>query len=295
MRTVHFVVNPIAGKGRLPFDEAMLSKYFCHDDYDLKVKVSEYPGHATLLAQESLESGAEVIVACGGDGTINEVASCLVHTDVVLAIVPIGSGNGLASSLKIPKNVSKAISLIKNGTVTQIDVAMVNGKHFLSNMGIGFDASVISNYDNSEQRRFRAYFKAVIKSIKNYRNTDKIRVEMNGATLNTSPFMFFVSNSKVMGYDFSLTRMASMQDGLLDVVIIDSLSKGEILLLGVLLLFRASHYLKKVKYHKVKELKIAFVDKRSEHMMQTDGELQNLAESEISINIKERALNVLVP
>jgi YegS/Rv2252/BmrU family lipid kinase len=295
VKSVHFIVNPIAGKGDCTIDEALLSHYFEPEYYDVCIKVSNYSGHATELAKASMLQGAQIIVACGGDGTINEVATCLVHSKLQLGIVPMGSGNGLAESLKIPRNLKKALETIKQGETNRIDVAMVNGKPFFSNMGIGFDAKVISNYNASQQRRFWAYLKAVFKSMKDFNSNERIKVEMNGKSFNTNPFMFFVSNSKVMGYDISLTRMASLQDGLLDVVIIDTLSKGEMLLVGLFILLRLNQYLKKIQYFKVKELKLAFEDSYAHHLMQADGELHNLDDAEMVVKIEEKALQVLVP
>ena len=295
MSKIHFIVNPIAGRGEAIFDKETLSGYFEPERYELTVKTSNYSGHATVLTKESLESGANIIVACGGDGTINEVASCLVHTKVLLGIIPMGSGNGLAESLDISRNVKRAVEIIKSGKINRIDVAMVNGRPFFSNMGIGFDATVISNYNASQHRRFWAYLKAVIKSIKDFKYSEKINVEMNGKSFKTRPFMFFISNSKVMGYDISLTRMASLQDGLLDVVIIDDLNKVQMLILGLFILLRLDQYLKKIQHYKVKHLKLAFEDMQNEHLMQADGELHNLIDREIFVNVKERALHVLCP
>ncbi len=295
MNKVHFIVNPIAGRGDAAFNKASLSRYFGPDQYELTVKTSNYPGHAAILAKESVDEGAEIVVACGGDGTINEVASCLVHTKVLLGIIPMGSGNGLAESLEISRNIKRAVEIIKSGKTNRIDVAMVNGKPFFSNMGIGFDATVISNYNASQHRRFWAYLKAVLKSIKDYKYNEKIKVEMDGQSFKTRPFMFFISNSKVMGYDISLTRMASLQDGLLDVVIIDDLNKLQMLFLGLIILLRLDQHVKKIQYYKVKNLKLAFEDKQSEHLMQADGELHNLVDREIFVNVEERALHVLCP
>lgn len=294
MTKVHFIVNPIAGKGSV-LDEKALSGYFDATAYEITVKTSNYAGHATKLAKESVESEVDVLVACGGDGTINEVASCLVHTPVLLGIVPMGSGNGLAESLKIPRRLKEAMEIIKKGRVSRIDVAMVNGRPFFSNMGIGFDVKVISNYNAGGQRRFWAYVKAVVRSIRDFSSKERIKVEFDQKTFKTNPFMFFVSNSKVMGYDISLTRMASLQDGLLDVVIIENLTKGEILILGLFMLLRLNQYLKKIQYFKVKELKFSFEGQGEERFMQTDGELHHLEDRQVSVSVEEGALNVLVP
>ena len=276
-------------------DLETLSDHFDPLHYRMTVKISDYAGHASKLAEESLGQGAGIVVACGGDGTINEVSSCLVRTNVPLGILPMGSGNGLAESLGIPRRLHRAIEIIKGGRTKAIDVAMVNGRPFFSNMGIGFDARVISNYHQSNGRRFWAYLRAVFKSLREFSAVERVKVELNGKTFHANPFMFFVSNSRVMGYDISLTRMASMEDGLLDVVIIENLNRGEVLLLGLLMVLKLNRYLKKVSYYKVKELKLGFDGKPADRLMQADGELHRMEVDELSVSIEERALAVLVP
>ena len=114
MKIVHFIVNPIAGKGNPDITEEYLSKYFGKENFRLVVKYSEYKGHAKVLTKQSIKEKAEIIVACGGDGTINEVGSCLVPTVIALGIIPIGSGNGLARNLKIPKSTPLPLMLAKS-------------------------------------------------------------------------------------------------------------------------------------------------------------------------------------
>ncbi len=116
MRHIHFILNPIAGSGNNNLDLALLKKHFNPEDFTIAVKPTGYKKHAIKLTQDSIAENADVIVACGGDGTINEVASCLVNSTIILGIVPIGSGNGLASNLNIPKNLNKALALIKKQT-----------------------------------------------------------------------------------------------------------------------------------------------------------------------------------
>ena len=106
---IHFIVNPIAGSGKNKIHLDLLHQFFEPENYKVTIKYSEYKRHSTLLTQDSIKEGATIIVACGGDGTINEVASCLVNTNIVLGIMAMGSGNGLASNLKIPKNIKKII------------------------------------------------------------------------------------------------------------------------------------------------------------------------------------------
>ena len=168
---------------------------------------------------------ADIIVACGGDGTINEVASCLVNTNIPLGIVPFGSGNGLASNLKISKKMEKALQTIKDGLLTKIDVGQINATYFFSNTGLGFDSDVIHNYEKISKRCLISYIKAVYLSFKNYTTSDSVCIQANEEKLIISPFMVFISNSNEMGYNMSLTPKASLRDGVLDVVIVPKIKK----------------------------------------------------------------------
>jgi len=122
LKHIHFIVNPISGKGKHAISTEFLSQYFDIEKHTVTIKLSEYKKHAIQLTQESINENATIIVACGGDGTINEVASCLVNTNIILGIIPVGSGNGLASNLKISKNIEHAIHKIINHHVEKIDV-----------------------------------------------------------------------------------------------------------------------------------------------------------------------------
>ena len=131
--SIHFIVNPISGNGNNLITPKLVSGVFNFDEFKVKIKQTQRPKHAKELALKSIKEGADVIVACGGDGTVNEIASSLVGSNVKLGIVPTGSGNGLASALKIPKSISGALNVIKNSNSTQIDVGEINKHYFFSN------------------------------------------------------------------------------------------------------------------------------------------------------------------
>ena len=146
--TIHFIVNPISGKGKNSLDPAMVLRVFNPKTFKVEITETLKPSHAIELSLESIKKGVDIIVACGGDGTINEVAGCLIGTSVKLGIIKFGSGNGLATTLNIPKNSEDALRVIKQGITTKIDAGEINNHYFFSNSGIGFDANVINNYSN---------------------------------------------------------------------------------------------------------------------------------------------------
>lgn len=293
MKQVHFIVNPIAGAGNNQLTAAYLNSFFEENRYAITIKYSDYKKHSKALTKASIEEGAHIIVACGGDGTINEVASCLVGTAIVLGIIPFGSGNGLASHLKIPKNIENAILLIKNESVIKLDVGRINKKYFFSNTGSGFDANVIKHYERSKKRKFISYIQATFKAFKELQNTKKlIHISINDEWIYENPFMIFISNSNELGYKFSLTPKASLQDGFLDVMIVPKMGKLKTFLLGLLILVKKQHWLKEVKNYQDKHIKIT---QNEGHFLETqiDGELHSINADTISISILEKSLNVI--
>ncbi|MCG2460371.1 NAD(+)/NADH kinase [Flavobacteriaceae bacterium F89] len=291
---IHFIVNPIAGKGGPPLSKQFLEQFFVSGLHHLSVKHSTFKKHAIALTQKSIEENADIIVACGGDGTINEVASCLVGSSIPLGIVPIGSGNGLATNLSIPKNIRKALEIIKNQNSIKIDVGKTNDKYFFCNTGVGFDASVIKNYESLGRRTLSGYLRACLTSFQELGSPQKVQININGLNFPINPFMIFASNSNEMGYRFTLTPNASLQDGLLDVLVITKIGKLKILWLGLLLLLNRPYLLKESRYFQTNHLELHSVDGGSLDS-QVDGELHLVEDGMISIQIVKKAIEVIVP
>ena len=292
--SIHFIVNPISGNGNNLITPKLVSGVFNFDEFKVKIKQTQRPKHAKELALKSIKEGADVIVACGGDGTVNEIASSLVGSNVKLGIVPMGSGNGLASALKIPKSISGALNVIKNSNSTQIDVGEINKHYFFSNTGIGFDANVINNYSKTKQRRLGSYLRASLLTFFNNPPSLSVKITTESKSLRLKPFMVFVSNSNEMGYDISLTPKASIQDGMLDAIIVEPLNKLEIIYFGFLLLIKRPQSFKKAHYFLTKNLEITNLEKGGV-LAQIDGESVQIKANQINIQIKQAALSVVVP
>ncbi|WP_149276338.1 diacylglycerol/lipid kinase family protein [Pareuzebyella sediminis] len=293
MINIHFIVNPIAGRGKPDFVQTFIESFFIGSLHRLTIKYSEYKKHAIILTMESIAEKADIIVACGGDGTINEVASCLVDTSISLGILPMGSGNGLASNLKIPKNLRKALAIIKNQHTINIDVGKINERYFFSNMGIGFDASVIKHYESSQKRTLYGYVNACLTSFRDIRKNKDLSVSINDMNSLVNPFIILISNSNEMGYNLSLTPKASLQDGLLDILIITKIGRLKMFWLGFLILFRRVYWLKEAKSFQTKELQLSR-NNATHFESQIDGEPHKIESGMLQISIKEKSLRVLV-
>ncbi len=292
--SIHFIVNPISGNGNNLLTPETVSRVFNLDQFCFEIKETQKPKHATELTNASIIEGADIIVACGGDGTVNEIASCLVGSSVKLGVVPMGSGNGFAATLKIPKSIIGALNIIKESNNTQIDVGEINKNYFFSNTGIGFDANVINNYSKTSQRKLTSYLRAFVLTFFNNPASHTLKITTESQSMKLKPFMVFASNSNEMGYDVSLTPKASIQDGVLDIIIVEPLNKLEIIYFAFLLLVKKPQRFKKAHYFLTKNTEITNFDKGG-FLAQIDGEPRQINTNTIKITVKKKALSVVVP
>ena len=294
MTKIHFIINPIAGKGIRYLSMDLLKSIFNVEEFTIVIKYSKYKRHATELTQNSITEGAHIIVACGGDGTINEVASCLINSSVKLGIVPMGSGNGLASNLNIPRKILNSLEIIKKQEVIKIDVGRVNQKYFFSNTGVGFDATVIKNYESNNKRTLIGYILACFTSINELKHPKKLKIHINDTQFEIDPFLVFISNSNELGYKFSLTPKASLQDGLLDVLVISKINRLKMVWFGFLIVIKKPLLLKEAQYYQTKQLKVR--NKKQDYFdTQADGEFSKIKNDTLTIHVHTRALNVISP
>lgn len=287
-----FIINPVAGLGVQKLNKHDIVSFFPKNKFTVIFKETEYSGHASLLTREAITEGAHIIVACGGDGTINEIASELVGKNTALGCIPIGSGNGLASNLKIPKDVNEALQTLAQFNIQKIDVGKINNSYFFSNMGIGFDTAVLHTYKRIKNRPLLSYIKAVLSTFFNYRNVHRLELVTDDSSFSVDPFMFFVSNSNQLGYNISLSRNASLTDGMLDLVIIKKQPKYKLLVLGFLMLLKKERYFKGMIKYPIKKIQVKLAD-MNPFYLQKDGELLQVKDKELSITVLDKALTVI--
>jgi len=290
---IHFIVNPVAGSGDNELSMSYLNTFFEGDFYEITVKESLYPKHSIELCKESISEKANIIVACGGDGTINEIASSLVHSNVILGIIPMGSGNGLASNLKIPVNVKKALQIIRNYNVIEIDAGTINEELFFSNTGCGFDAHVIADFEKNSKRKLWSYIRSVLRSFRTYNYPNTFELQYSNEKKSLNPFLIFISNSNEMGYNMSLTPTASLQDGLLDVILVPKLSLLKMISFTFLFFIKKHYWLEEVELIKVDSIAL-FRQSGNVIKVQKDGESMELNSDIIKVKLLAKALKVCV-
>ncbi len=191
-----------------------------HDRFEIHICFTSYRGHASQIARQAVMASFDAVVAAGGDGSINEIASELVGTQVALGILPMGSGNGLAYKLGIPFDIEKALYTINRYYTMRIDVGKVNEQYFFSTMGIGFDALVVQDFHHNKLRGMWGYTQKILAHLFQY-ESETVEVAANGKIWREKAFIVTAGNSGVYGYGIGMTAQTSdMHDGQFELVIL---------------------------------------------------------------------------
>jgi YegS/Rv2252/BmrU family lipid kinase len=289
-KNVVFIINPKSGVQRQKEIKEAIDAHLDKEKYTHEILNTEYAKHGITLAKEAAAKGAYAVVAVGGDGSVNDIVHGLLGTNTVLAIIPKGSGNGMARTMGIPLDTAEAIKVISKGKVGEMDVAFANGQAFISNAGVAFDALISKKFARSERRGFMTYSWLVTKYMWLYKERD-FKITVDGKEHKSKAFMVNVANGQQFGYNFKIAPMASYNDGILDVIIIRKFPK----ILGGTLVARAMNgsIVKSpfVKHITGKEITISNPMLK---LMQTDGDA-HACENEIKFTVQKGAQRVIVP
>ena len=218
MKNIAFIVNPTAGTKTKNRVAKLIRELLDPQQFAPTVVVTEYAGHATQLAGQFAMQEYYAVVAVGGDGTINEVASGLIGTNTALGIVPNGSGNGFARHLDISTRMNRAIEMLNSSEPIFVDYGLVNDKPFFSTCGVGFDAVVAEKFSDSE-RGLKGYVQSIFKDLFQYK-PENYHLQGEGIDQTTTAFLINFANAGQWGYDAYIAPKASIQDGWLDVAIV---------------------------------------------------------------------------
>ena len=260
----------------------------------MEVWSTERPGHARDLAAQAVREEREAVIACGGDGTVNEIGGVLMGTPVTLGLVPAGSGNGLGRALGIPRNPMRALAALSNAVPRAMDVGMVNGKPFLNVAGAGFDAAVGQAYDAHGRRGGRrglfSYFRIGLTTAWGYR-CQEFRLEVGGTEAARRFLVVAFANGQQYGGGALIAPKARLDDGLLDVVGIEDAPLAELLWhMPLMPIGRVEAYR---RYQRTAASR-AVLTGSAPIAFHRDGEPEPPAER-LEVTVQPRALKVLVP
>ncbi|MEL6862834.1 MAG: diacylglycerol kinase family protein [Bacteroidota bacterium] len=289
-QSIRFIVNPYSGVSRKKNIALPIRKYLDHQRFDYEICKTEGPGHATVLAREAADAGKDIVVAVGGDGSVNEVAKGLMGTDVSLGILPGGSGNGFAMHLGWGRNIKKAIQLLNHTTKIRIDTCRMNEDFYVNLAGIGFDAWVARQLKQSGVRGFFSYLRWALKGALGYR-ARKYQLEIDGQQIERECLLVEVANAPMFGYHFEIAPKAKYDDGLLEIILIKKAPKLRYLLSLWRFFNGSAHHSSLVERYTAKTLRVCSEQTMDIH---TDGEGFQKA-SCLNFSVNPLSLNILIP
>lgn len=289
-RKILALINPISGtlnKDSLP---KSIDKIIDSEKFETEIKYTEHANHAYELSKEAAANGYYGVLAIGGDGTVNEVASALCDTETALGIIPLGSGNGLARHLRIPLNIDKAISIINENHIENFDYCTANDRKFFCTCGLGFDAQVSSTFAKRGKRGPVGYFQSAISEYIKYRS-QTYKITSSNGIITEKAFIIACGNASQYGNNAYITPNADMQDGEIDVTVMLPITPFDTAMLGLLLF--SKHIDQDVNIISFRTADLS-IERESEGIMHLDGEPVNMPKT-IEIKCHKGGLKIFVP
>lgn len=290
MKHLVFIINPRSGVEREKAIQQAIDSLLDKQQFTYEIQHTQYAKHGTELARQAASKGVYAVVAVGGDGSVNDIVAGLLGTNTALAIIPKGSGNGMARSLGIPLQENSAIDVINRRNTISIDIGMADDRPFISNAGVAFDALISKKFAKSLRRGFAVYSWLVTKHMWTYKEWDW-DITIDGKTIKEKAFIISVANGRQFGYNFQIAPQASWTDGLLDIVIIKRFPK----ILGGLLVYRAMNgTINKSPYVRCYTGKEVVISNPNLKLMQTDGDAHECA-NKVDFRLATHKQVVIVP
>jgi len=216
---IAFIINPISGGKNKKNIRKKIEQYLDVERFDPVFVQTEYRGHGQQLAQQFVNQNFDIIVAVGGDGTVNEIAQCIIHTNTALGIIPSGSGNGLALYLKIPKNIAQSVKFINNAKTKDSDYGLLNEQPFFCTCGVGFDALVSADFSKDKIRGFIGYLVAIVREYFLYK-PENYRLISKDFDFEANAFMINFANISQWGFNAYIAPEADIHDGEMEITIL---------------------------------------------------------------------------
>jgi YegS/Rv2252/BmrU family lipid kinase len=254
-KNIIFIINPISGTQSKRQILRLIDERVNRDVFDYRVVRTEYAGHAVEIARQAAADHADLVVAIGGDGTINEVGRSLVHTSTALGIIPCGSGNGLARHLHIPMDAKAAIDLINDYPTLRIDYGLINQRPFFCTCGVGFDAFVSLKFADSGKRGLLTYLENTLHESLRY-EPETYEIEDEEGSVRYKAFLIACANASQYGNNAYIAPQASLTDGLMDITILEPFTVLDVPSLAFQLFNRTINRNSCIKTLRAKKIKI---------------------------------------
>ena len=284
-----FIINLISGTSDKAAIPGLIDQYLDKTQFEYEIAVTQYAGHASEIAAKAKDDGVDVVVAIGGDGTVNEVARAIVHSSTALGIIPCGSGNGLARHLLLPLNVRKAIEVINRCEIRQLDYGIINDYPFFCTCGMGFDAFVSMKFAEAGKRGPITYVENVLREGLKYK-PETYTIEDENGTVQYKAFLISCANASQYGNNAYIAPQASMSDGLMDVIIMEPFDVFEAPQISIEMFSKTLDKNSKIKTFRTRHLHIR---RDKPGVIHYDGD-PVMTGADIDIELKPKGINIIV-
>ena len=288
-KKIIFILNPISGTVSKAGIPKLIEERLDKETFDYDIAETEYAGHATELAKKAAEKGVDIVVAIGGDGTVNEVGRALINTETAMAILPCGSGNGLARHLRLPMNLKKCIDIINMCDIHSLDYGIINQHPFFCTCGMGFDAFISMKFANAGKRGPITYVQQVLEEGVKY-VPETYEIEDEDGIQHYKAFLVSAANASQYGNNAYIAPQASMSDGLLDIIIMEPFDIIDAPQVAIELFNKTLDKNLKIKTFKAKHLHI---HRKQAGLIHFDGD-PVISDADVDISIVPKGIHILV-
>lgn len=282
-------MNPISGTIRKSGIPKIIEKTLDKEYYEFSIAETNYSGHAYEIAKDAKEKGFYAVVAVGGDGTVNEVAKAIVHSDTALGILPCGSGNGLARHLMLPLDIQKAVEVINMHTEHDLDYGLINNIPFFCTCGMGFDAFISMKFAEAGKRGPVTYLENILREGLKYKPETYEIIDENGTSIRRA-FLISCANASQYGNNAYIAPQASMSDGLLDITIMEPLDMIEASQISIDMFNKTLNNNSKIKTFKTKHIQ---VHREKAGFIHYDGE-PVMTDADVDISVVNKGIKIIV-
>jgi diacylglycerol kinase (ATP) len=294
MKTM-FIINPISGKGRKRKPEEtvrMIAEAYDRAGRAYEIRMWDRPDRIGELISDAVKGGFSVVVAAGGDGTINEIGHRLVGTGIALGVIPMGSGNGFARHLGYSRRRKKAIRQLLTANTVDIDTGDFGGIPFMNNAGIGIDAEVAQQFSHTKKRGLGTYLKLASRAYFGFKSFKATLVVDGNREYRWDNIMFMdITNGSQWGGGAVIAPLSTLSDGYMEAVVLERSSMLSMPRLLKLLFIGKLYRHPRIKIVRGKQFEITRRQAGNAHV---DGESVKLGKT-IRAQIHEKSVKLLVP
>ena len=288
-KNITFIINPISGSVKKNNIPDIIEETIDKSLFNYSIRETEKAGHATEIAYEAQQNGIDVVVAVGGDGTVNEVARSIVHSNTALGIIPCGSGNGLARHLLLPMDPKKSVEIINRCVIHDLDYGIINEIPFFCTCGMGFDAFISMKFAEAGKRGPVTYIENVLREGLTYK-PETYHIEDETGTLIRKAFLISCANASQYGNNAYIAPQASMSDGLLDVIIMEPFDVLEAPQVAIEMMNKTLDKNQKIKTFRTKHIHI---HREKEGYIHYDGD-PVMTTADVDIQLVHKGIKMIV-